>query len=356
MKHIINFFIGLVKFVIFVAIVAVLAVSGIKKVKEARAKDASTPKAVIYPIVASTISPKISNVKLTLPYLAEVDNDNDVQIASRVPARVEKIKKTGQSVKKGEVVVKLDTTSTKSAINEIKAQIRASKVTLANLRATHRRTLKLLSVQGASIEQSQRESSQIASIESKISALREKIISLRNSLTYAKIISPVNGVVSKSFVSEGAISSPGKPLLSIRSKNGFYLKVRVPTQTKIKGVILNHKFYSATPLNSTFHGLAEYKVYTNDNSLITGDRVQVDVVVFNQQATLLPFDAILNRNGKSFVLVVNGNRAKPQEVHVLKSAEQGVAISDNLEGKKIVVAKPDILLKLTSGYALKVEE
>ena len=347
---------GFLKFIIFIAVVAGLAFLGIKKVKEARAKDASTPKAVVYPIVASTISPKISNVKLTLPYLAEVDNDNDVQIASRVPARVERIKKTGEQVIKGEIVVRLDTTSTRSAINEIKSQIRASKVTLANLEATHRRTLKLLKVQGASIEQSQRESSQIASIKEKINALREKIVSLRNNLSYATIISPVDGVVSKSFVSQGAISSPGKPLLSIRSKNGFYLKVRVPSETKIRGVILNHKFYSATPLNSTFHGLNEYKVYTNDNSLVTGDRVQVDVVVFNQQATLLPFDAILNRDGKSFVLVANGNRAKPQEVHILKSAEQGVAISDNLEGKKIVVAKPDILLKLTSGYALKVEE
>ena len=347
---------GFLKFIIFIAVVAGLAFLGIKKVKEARAKDASTPKAVVYPIVASTISPKISNVKLTLPYLAEVDNDNDVQIASRVPARVEKIKKTGEHVKKGEIVVRLDTTSTKSAINEIKSQIRASKVTLANLEATHRRTIKLLKVQGASIEQSQRESSQIASIKEKINALREKIVSLKNNLSYATITSPVDGVVSKSFVSQGGISGPGKPLLSIRSKNGFYLKVRVPNETKIKGVILNHKFYSATSLNSTFHGLNEYKGYTNDNSLVTGDRIQVDVVVFSKQATLLPFDAILNRDGKSFVLVVNGNRAKPQEVHVLKSAEQGVAISDNLEGKKIVVAKPDILLKLTSGYALKVEE
>ncbi len=347
---------GLLKFIIFVAIVAGLAIVGIKKVKEARARDASTPKAIIYPIVVSAITPKISNVKLTLPYLAEVNNDNDVQIASRISARVEKIKKTGESVRKGEVVVRLDTTSIKSGINEIKSQIRAYRVTLKNLEATHRRTLKLLKVQGASIEQSQRESSQIASIKAKINALREKIVSLRNNLSYAKITSPVNGVVSKSFVSQGAISGPGKPLLSIRSKNGFYLKVRVPSEIKIRGVILNHKLYSATPLNSTFHGLSEYKVYTNDNSLVTGDRVQVDVVIFNQQATLLPFDAILNRDGKSFVLVVNGNRVRPQEVHILESAEQGVAISDNLEGKKIVVAKPDILLKLTSGYALKVEE
>ena len=37
-------------------------------------------------------------------------------------------------------------------------------------------------------------------------------------------------------------------------------------------------------------------------------------------------------------------------------AEQGVVVSDDLQGEQIVVAKPDILLKLTSGYALKIKE
>lgn len=90
--------------------------------------------------------------------------------------------------------------------------------------------------------------------------------------------------------------------------------------------------------------------------MTSGDRVEVNVVVFNHKAILLPFDALLNRNGKSYVLAAEGNKATAQEVHIIQSAEQGVVVSENLEGKKIVVAKPDILLKLVSGYTLKVEE
>ena len=345
-----------IKIVIGVAVVAGLGVAGAKKVKEARAHDANLPKAKIYPIVASAISPKIQEVKLTLPYLAEVANDKDVKLASRIAARIQMIQPSGSSVKKGDVIVKLDTTTIKSALASVQEQMQAAKIALANLEATHQRTLELLKVQGASIEESQKETTMIANTQAQLNALKQKEIELKNNLSYATIVSPVNGVISKTFASKGAISAPGKPLVAISSKNGFYLMVRVPTELPIREVKFNNKFYAATPLNTTFHGLAEYKVYTGSANLVSGDRVQVDVVTFNQKATLLPFDALLNKNGKSYVLVVEGSHAKAQEVHVIQSAEQGVVISDNLQNKQIVIAKPDILLKLTSGYALKVKE
>jgi len=345
-----------VKIGLAVVVVAGVAAAGIKKVKEARAHDANLPKAKIYPIVASVMTPKTGEVKLTLPYLAEVANDKDVKLASRIAARIQMIKPSGSKVKKGELVVKLDTTTIKSALASVQEQLQATKVALENLEATHKRTLELLKVQGASIEESQKETTMLANTQAQFNALKQKEIELKNNLSYATIVSPVNGVIAKTFASQGGISAPGKPLVAISSKNGFYLMVRVPTETPIRGVKFNGKFYAATPLNTTFHGLVEYKVYTGNANLVSGDRVQVDVVTFDQKATLLPFDAFLNKDGKSYVLVVNGTHATAQEVHVVQSAEQGVVVSDNLQGKKIVVAKPDILLKLTSGYALKVKE
>jgi RND family efflux transporter MFP subunit len=345
-----------VKITIAVVVVAGLGIAGVKKIKEARSHDANLPKAKIYPIVASAMSPKVSNVQLTLPYLAEVANDKDVKLASRIAARIQMIKPSGSNVKKGDVIVRLDTTTIKSSLASVQEQMQAAKIALGNLEATHKRTLDLLKVQGASIEESQKETTMIANTQAQLNALKQKEIELKNNLSYATIVSPVNGVVAKTFANQGGISAPGKPLVAISSKNGFYLMVRVPTQLPIRGVKFNGKFYSATPLNTTYHGLAEYKVYTGSANLISGDRVEVNVVTFNQKATLLPFDAILNRDGKSYVLVVQGNKAQAKKINIVQSAEQGVVISNNLEGKQIVVAKPDILLKLTSGYALKVKE
>ena len=339
-----------------VVVAAALVAGGVKAVKKARAKDAATPKAKIYPIVVSSMTPKISQVKLTLPYLAEVANDKDVKLSSRIAARILMIKPSGSHVKKGDLIVKLDTTSIESSLSSVKEQLQAAKITLDNLQRTHKRTLELLKVKGASIEASQKEESLIASAQASLNALKQKEIELKNNLSYATITSPVDGVIAKTFSNQGAISAPGKPLVAISSKNGFYLMVRVPTDLPIRGVELSGRTYAATALGSTYNGLAEYKVYTGDTNLTSGDRVEVNVLVFNQKAILLPFDAILNRDGKSYVLVIAGNRANVQEVHIIQSAQEGVVISDNLEGKKIVVAKPDILLKLTSGYSLKVKD
>jgi len=345
-----------IKIVIAVGVVAVLVVGGVKKIKDAKAKDAAQPQAKVYPIVVSQMSPKLAQVELTLPYLAEVANDKDVKLSSRIAARIQSIKSSGSSVKKGDVIVQLDTTNIESSLSSVQEQLQATKVALKNLQDTHKRTLELLKIQGASIEESQKEATMLANTQAGLNSLEQKKIELKNNLSYAKIISPVDGVIAKTYSNKGALSAPGKPLVAISSKNGFYLMVRVPTDTTIRGVKLNKKTYQAIALGSTSNGLAEYKVYTGKANLTTGDRVEVDVITFNQKATLLPFDALLNKNGKSYVLTINKNQATAHEVHIVQSAEQGVVISENLEGKKIVVAKSDILLKLTSGYALQVKE
>jgi len=345
-----------IKIGLSIAVIAALGVAGVKKVQAAKAADATMSKAKIYPIVVSTISPEVIDAKLSLPYLAEVQNDKDVMLSSRIAARIISIKKSSTSVKKGDVIARLDTTTIKSNLKSIENQIKAANVALKNLKATHKRTTELLSVQGASIEQSQKESTLIATTEAKIAGLKQQKIELNNNLSYAVITSPVNGVIAKSMGSDGAISMPGKPLVQISAKNGFYLMVRVPSDIHIKGVSFNGKDFPAVALGSTLNGLAEYKVYTADSKLTSGDRVEVDVITYKGKGLLLPFDAVLNSNGKSYILVISGNKAQAKEVHVLQSAEQGVIIIERFKGEKIVVAKPDILLKLTSGYLLEVKE
>ena len=346
----------IVKIVIGILVVVGLGVVGAKKVKSVQDKDATLPKAKIYPIVASVITPKREQVKLTLPYLAQVANDKDVKLSSRIAARILSIKSSGTTVKQGDIVVRLDITAIKSALSSTKEQLQAAYIALKNLKETHSRTLELLKIQGASIEESQKEATMIANTQAQLNALKQKEIELNNNLSYATITSPVDGVIAKTFSNKGAVSSPGKPLLAISSKNGFYLMLKIPTNTKIVGVEFNAKSYKALSLGSTLDGLAEYKVYTGASNMTSGDRVEVNVITLNQKDILLPFDAILNKNGKSYVLVPDGARAKPYEVHINQSAQEGVVVAENLEGKTIVVAKSDILLKLTSGYALKVKE
>ncbi len=333
----------IVKILIILAVIAALALLGIRAVKHKRAQEAKTPQAKIYPIVVNTMTPAPSEVKLTLPYLATVANEADVTLSSRIASRVEKIAKSGMRVAKGETVAQLDTT-------DLSANIEALKVSLANAHKSYARTQALYKVKGASVEQLQKEQSQIASLEAKLKGLE-------NQLSYATITAPVDGTVAKTMAAVGDVAMPGKPLMQISADNGFSLLVRTPQDITPKAVLFGGKSYVLHPLGSTFRGLKEYKAYIDTaKGLSAGERVEVNVVIFEGRGVLLPFDAILDRGGKSDVMVVEKEHAVAKEVHIVQSGEQGVVVADVPTDKKIVVAKPDIMLKLTSGHALKIKE
>ncbi len=345
------------KTIIWTIVILLIVVAGIMKIKHAKSVEAKLPPAKAYAIYVRTMTPQEKEVQLTLPSLAITMNDKDVMLSSRIAARVNWIKASGSLVKKGEIIAKLDKTSIMSGIRSVSSQIEAQDTVLKNLEATHRRTLELLNVQGASIEQSQAEESKIAGLKSQIESLKQKLNDLKNTLTYAIIKTPVDGRISKTMLNKGDMAMPGRPVAAVSANNGFYLLLRIPTHLKVYGVVFHGKTYDAIPLHSTFNSLAEYKVYINGGEMTTGNRVEVRVLVYKGTGIMLPFDAILNRNGKSYVMVREGDHAVALEIHPVQSGVQGVVVNDtDLAGKDLVVAKQDILLRLLGGTSLKVKE
>ena len=345
------------KTIVWIIVVVVIIALGIMVVKRAKQQDAESPVAKTYSMVVSTIKPELKEVTLTLPYLALVQNDDDVILSSKISARIESIKPSGVRVSRGQVIVRLDNTSVESGIQSLKAQIAATNLGLKNLQSTHKRTLELLAVKGASIEQSETEESRIADTESKVEALNQSLNDLNNNRTYSTITAPASGMISKTMLNVGDMAMPGQPIAIISASSGSYLKLSVPVDLKIVGISLNGKSYETVSLNSTFNSLAEYKVEDKELALMTGERVEVDVKIFSGNAIKLPFDAILDRAGKSYVFIKDNDKAVATEINILQSGEDGVVVSNNeLAGKEIVVEKQDILLKLLSGVSLKSKE
>jgi len=332
---------------IAIIILAVFAVANAKQ------KEANLPDAKQYGIVVSTIKSKLEDVTLTLPYLAQTENDKDVNLSSKISARVNYIKPSGSKVKKGEVIARLDNTSLQTNNRSLNAQIKAAKSALTNLEETHKRTEELLAIKGASMEQFQKEESGIEATKAKIEALHQNEININNTLTYATITSPVDGIISKTLVNKGNMCLPGHPVAKISANNGFYLLLRIPTDLPIYGVNFNNENFPAIALNSTFNNLAEYKVYVNSKGFTTGDRIEVNVLVFKGNSIKLPFDAVLNRDGKSFVLANENGKAVAIPIHIIQTGQEGIVVSNkDLADKDLVVAKQDILLRLLGGTSI----
>ena len=352
---------------IFLAIVAVLVIGAVRVIKKKKAQMAQTPIAKEYALLVKTLQPSKTSITLTTPYLGVVKNESSVTLSSKFAGRILMLKKEGQKVKKGEIVAKIDDTQLQTKLASLKASIAATKEAIAatravlhNLNDIHARTKRLLKVKGASIEQYQKEQNQIESTKAKLASLLAKLKSLKqsqkevqNELTYTSLHSPVDGIVAKRFANIADLTVPMHPLIKISANSGNYLLIRTPKDIKVYGVVYKAKEYPVKPLHSTFHSLNEYRCDVKDKELIEGERVEVKVITYKGVGTLLPYDAILDRDGKSYVLIAKKSKAQPKEVHIIASSEEGVVVREDFSNQKIVLAKPDILLKLLSGIQFK---
>ncbi len=359
--------IKLFKWLIVLVAVAALVLAGKKVIHNKKAALAKIPTAKVYGIVAPTQVARQSVIQLTVPYLAEVQSDSDVEIASKVTSRVEMIVSSGTRVKRGEVIVRLDAAellAKKKALQlkiaEVKDQIRAKNAELKNLKRVHEHTGELLASQVIPRDKYDTEAANIESLQATIAGMRKRVAALEqnireieDSLTYTRIKAPMDGVVSKTYVAQGGMAGGGKPLLSLSGGDSKRLVVRVPDDVKPKALLMKgaEQPCPLLPLNSTFNGLDEYSCQMRTD-LAAGNRVEVRLLVFSGEGILLPFNAVLEINGKQDVLVVQGDKATPKSVQVKAEGSQGLVVQGLEVGDEYVVAKPDILLKLLTGVSI----
>jgi len=354
----------IVKILIGILVVVAVVFGAVTLVKKRQETDKKEKTATIYPIKVKTFIPKTENITLTLPYLAEVKNDKDVVINSKFSGKLLVVKDLGDKVTKNEVVAKIDASDleakleeVKTKINSLKDKIAAQNITLKNLEATHKRTKQLLDVKMASIEQYQSEETKISSTKAQlkadlnsIKALKATKKSILNNLSYTTIKSPIDGVISAKFSNVGDNIFPGKPILKIASKNGNYLFITLPEPKK--EIIYKNKRYNLIPLNLAVNGLLGYKVQVKDSSLVNGEKININVVEFSGNGIELPYDAILSIDNKNYVFDTQGNA---KEVKIIAKGKNGVVVSGDIPNE-IIVAKPDILLRIKAGYPVKVEK
>ncbi len=348
-----------------ILVVAALVAGGVRLIERKKAALLAVPPAKEYALVVPSRIAEVRNAELTLPYLAEVQSDTDITIASRVTARVVMIRPAGSQVRKGEVVARLDASDLKAKreslrlkIDQIQNQIRAKQSDLSALRRTHARNAKLLDLKAISRDKFDTEASRIESLRASIAALRSSIASLRqnireieDTLSYAEIVAPTDGVVSDTKVSEGGTATAGHPVLTIAGGDVRRLVVRVPHELRPRQLIWRERRCELTPLNSTYHGLDEYSCALRAD-VPAGNRVEVSLVVFSGHVLILPRDALLSSNGHHEVLVLKGDRATARAVELIAEGVEGYAVKGLAEGARYLLAKPDVLLQAKAGVRI----
>ena len=372
------------KFIPIIVIVVLLAggVAVLEIRKQARAT-AKPPKVLIVRVDGVKLEKK--NTELTLPVLAEVRSERNATVSTKVMGNVTAVYKSeGDRVKEGDLIAKIDDRELKDKksalelklpnidydIDSKKAQIESLKVSHKNIIDTHKRTEELFNVKGASIEEFQKEESEISSLKTIIKAaenglqalynqksITQKYISeIETSISYTLIRSPVNGIVARKFISQGEMAAPGKALYFISSEDGTYLAVHLPSGIEPVSLKMEQETLPLTSLDiADQNGLRQYRApVPKSRRLLAGELIDASLVIFSGEAVLVPSEAVLSREGKQLVFVYEDGKTSPIEVRILKSGKEGAVLNISLEGKILIVAKPDILLRLLTGVPVKV--
>lgn len=355
------------KKILTILLILALLVGAVVLVKKKMAANSATPALSSYDLSVKTFTPKEGNVTLSTPVLALVKNDHDASLSAKAPASVLFILPAGASVHKGEVVVRLDDRdliakkeALNSALSAAQNEGKAKALAIENEQESHKRTLQLLAVKGASIEQSQAEESRIAllgadlnGVKSKQSQIKSDMANVNTQLDYATLRAPVEGVVGETFAAVGDVAAPGKPLASIRATSGSYLWVRVALRTPAKTLLYENRRAPLRFLQNA-NGMDEYRADMAVN-LPSGARIETKMVTFEGSGIYLPREAVLLKEGKAYVLVVEGHAAKAHEISIVARGDEGFVASSVPSGS-LALAKSDILLKLLGGASLAIKE
>lgn len=373
------------KKIISIIIIIILVVGAVALVKKRKAQSANAKTANILPVVVETKKIKKDNVSFTLPAIGIVGSNFSTILSTKITGKIKKIyKQEGDRINKGDIIAEIDASDIKAKkegsaikkrgiiykINAVQEKIKALKIKLKVTKEAHERTKELFKVDGASVEQLGNEKAQIADLEAQISSnenliselkkeqqsLNQSIKGIESLIKYSKIKSPIDGTLSKRLVDVGDMAMPGKPLFGISSKEGLYINVSLPDDIKTNKIIFKGKKLSLVPKNqANDRGLNQYIAYVPDElNVVEGQYVNIRVVTYEGKVCLIPIDGILNVDKKAFVFIVQGKKAIPLEVNIMHNGSEGVSVDKDLNGKTIVIAKPDILLRISSGVPIHI--
>ena len=371
------------KYVISILIVVLVLILGLKILNQRKEalKKGKTAEVIPANVEAATLKKRF--VTLTLPTIGIVKSNINPTVATKITGRIIKLTKNkGDFVKKGELLAVIDNTdikakistnkleilNVKNSINAAKENVYALDVKLKNLIDAHKRTEKLLKVKGASIEQYEKEETTIAATKSQkesvgnnlkdlrnqIKILNNRLLESKNLLSYSKILSPINGIISEKFVAKGETVFAGKPLFKISSKDNLYIETKIPENIKASEAIFHGKTYKLKMLNSSENGVRLYKLGGVFNNLVEGEFVDIKLVVYKGENVVLPHNAILSTGDKNYIFLYEEKQPKQIRVKILASGTEGVITDQDLDGKTAIVAMPDILLRIATGTPINI--
>ncbi|MCB5176689.1 efflux RND transporter periplasmic adaptor subunit [Microvirga lenta] len=355
--------------VLTVAAVVAAGAGGARYLKNDTAQ-AVAPTTAPGPTVVELAASEISEVRKTdlrfnVPLAGTLRPVDQTTLKSEVAAKVsEVLVQEGQPVKKGDVLVRLDTEDLETRLNERVANLESAKAQL--VLAEKNRSMKLsLQQKGYAAQASVNEvESSYRAAQASVRAQQAQVDLARKALEEAVVKAPMDGFVSERAVNPGDKVPVDGKLLTLIDLAKLEIEAPVPTN-EIALVAVGQKASFRVPgiEGREFSGRVErinpttkagsrsipvyIRVENGDQVLRGGMFASGDIVVREvKEVVAVPPEAVRGDADRKYVLKLDGGKIARQSVEVSEDATATlVAVKSGLSEGDTVVSAPSIILE-----------
>ncbi|MFO7535061.1 MAG: efflux RND transporter periplasmic adaptor subunit [Kiritimatiellia bacterium] len=294
------------------------------------------PGAKILTVKAEPLEPRVDVV-------GTVASELRVNLSARIPAAVREVfVSAGSAVKKGQTLLTLDD-------RELREQAAAAEAQFKQAEAEVNRTRRLFESQAAT-EQA------LTAAQSLFAVARAQWDRSKVMLTYARVESPLDGVVTDRRVEPGDMANPGQVLLAVYDSANMQLEVPVPVRlldklpigravevsldrsTRVYRGIVRQIVSEIDPLSRT--QLVKARLEAPDGGLLPGTFGRLWVAEDAREAFLIPASAVYAVGQIELVQVVRDGRAIRRSVRTGPRTGGNVEVLSGLSSGDAVLLNP----------------
>jgi len=320
--------------IVSIVAVALLLVKGKGLLDERRAEVKEQPTPAAQKLWVPVVRARQGVLEEKLPFLAEILSDKSIELSTKLPGYVKKVMvEESQRVKKGDMLVRIDSFELHSNIDALQKTLTAQKSDLALAEGIYARNRKLVAIGGISKETFT--ASKVA-MEMKASALentKQKLSQLEHQLSYLDIKAPFDGIVEHIVLHEGDLAVTGKSVLTMSNEKQKLLFSYTPSADaqikKEQDVFYDNRVigYVKSIYPAARNGLRVAEVALNEAlKLPSGSFINMEVLTRKAKGCILPDTTIVHKKNGTFVMAYDKGRFTPKKVEVLLSGKNSILL------------------------------
>lgn len=286
-----------------------------------------------------------------------VEPERKVEVFSRLSTYVKQIvKEEGDYVKENEVLALLDDTEIKIGYEQAKIQLEQAKLSLEEAETNYIRNQELIKRTLISEQEFQTQEAEYKQRQLDYKNRMESFKDLELQLNWTKIRALSEGFITERLIETGDRVNANQQVYTIEDFNPLLVRVYVPTSDAIKldqgmsaeittevleGAEFEGKVKLINPRIDVETGTVKVTVEVYDKSLRLkpGMFVEAQIAIGAKEDVLvIPRKAILYKQNKTYVFVMDQNQVYQREVQLGLTEEDEVEVTEGLkEGEVIIV-------------------